>query len=316
MPELGAFVCEHKPAYFDSDSKIWYAPRQQVGFVAGRFPADDIIVRSISRRDGVTIRAAREIVANKVAGLLDSLTVDDKVAFPGFGEFFKSTSGTVAFRSYLNHQEYNKATGRYPIIMDNLWKIRKEYEDRSEDKEWNQEDLVDEPEAVDNVFAEKRGFKAFSLSLIKSAASLLLFITLALSFVVPTVMESKPIEANLNVKEEKVGGEKIENLTEPNVMAVVLPEADKVDIVDNDRKKYHLIVGTFKSEQEARKFISIKSDSNQNLHTLPTKTLCRVAYDSSDDFDALRNKLNSKEFREEYEGAWIWTNAALTRSKR
>lgn len=73
-------------------------------------------------------------------------------------------------------------------------------------------------------------------------------------------------------------------------------------------KKFHLIVATFSSTEEAEKYIStgVGTASPHSLAIVPGRRVTRVAISSSDDRDELLTTMRSKDFSIRYPGAWIW----------
>ena len=71
-------------------------------------------------------------------------------------------------------------------------------------------------------------------------------------------------------------------------------------------KTWHLVVGTFRSQDEADNFISSKNDSPYELHTVASKRMVRVVAISATDKETLLPELNSPEFQSAFPQAWIF----------
>lgn len=303
VPGLGSFVREHKPAFYDTHSRVWFPAREQISFVSGRFPEDNLLLISYCRKYGISLRVASELLRNDIEELKDAIRKQENVEFANFGTFFLSTSGNIVFRSVLTHEETNIMQGYFPVAMDELENMDAA---RIEDIE---KDIYSE--------AEEKGTQAFNFeknyyfrvrkSFVRTAACFLLLILASLSFVVPTAVEPefRAIDGLANVINDNYQIVTVPEITNDSVRTEELAQ----QATDEEKEaKYHLIVGTFRSVSEAEQYIKTLSVSADELRCLPTKTLVRVACASSDNIEELQSRLNSESFKAEYKEAWIWSN--------
>ncbi len=304
VPGLGSFVREHKPAFYDSASRIWFPAREQVSFVSGRFPEDKMLLISYCRKYGISRRNALELLNQDTEELKNAIRTVGRVEFPDFGIFILSTSGNIVFRSVFTHEENNLLRGLLPVSMYDL----ENNDILTVAKNVKEENIENEEVVADSSSIRRNSFSKVRRSFFRTAACFMLLVIASLSFVVPTAVAPKipmaePVALAV-AQSHDLAVEEVKSEDSKELKEEVVPEEEKETIL-----KYHLIVGTFRNISEAEHYIKTRSINNDELRCLPTKTLVRVACASSDNIEELQTRLNSKSFKAEYKEAWIWSNS-------
>lgn len=302
---FGAFVCEYKAAFFDEESNTWFPPCRRVRFIAGKFPEDNILLKSLLKKYDVSVREAREMINSFADETISEIQLTGKCEYPGLGKFHKTDAGNIVFKSEEKPEQVNAQLGFEPIDLSSLSQTNSEiYSLPEEDDE-----LTNELAGKFNV--DKNYYLPINKQFFRSAACILLFVLMSLSFVVPTnvapqigfTASTKAQEIETPVSHESTA----KPATSTQAAAVATITEDEIANNDPADCKYHLIVGTFSNEAEARKYIAMQEGGEYELTLLPTKTLYRVACASSDRFDELQQELNSSRLRTNYKEAWIWS---------
>ncbi len=310
VSDMGAFVCEHKSAYFDVASNVWYPPCRRIRFIFGKFPEDNILLKSVIRKHDVKVMQAKELINNFATNTISEINSTGKCEYPEFGIFYKSDSGNIIFKSVHSPEQNNYESGLETVdlnVLSNIGKSNKDPEVSS---------MITEPKELKKLDFEKNYYLPINKIFVKSVACIMLIIGLAWSFVVPT--EITPLQ-NKTIIITKVSDDnnikknhKEDIINESgNESSVKKDSSDRSDCIPEEYQ-YHLIVGTFHNKKEALKYISMNEHRDYKLTLLPTKTLYRVACASSDHKESLLQELNSSKFKTNYKEAWIWNAGQST----
>ena len=76
--------------------------------------------------------------------------------------------------------------------------------------------------------------------------------------------------------------------------------------VKEDGGRYHLIVATFNTRQEADKYVRYNATAEYPLTIISTSTKSRVSVMSSDDRSELVRGMHQKGIKERFSEPWIW----------
>lgn len=312
VAEMGAFVCERKAAYFDENSRIWYPPFKRIRFISGNFPEDNILLKSVIRKFDVTVKEARSLIYDFATYTFTTVNATGICEYPGLGVFYKSDSGNIIFRSHKT-PENEKFLSGYESINLNI--TSSDYSNSQENVTTNL--LQPESETISNYDFRKNYYVTINKIFIKSVACIILFILLALSFVLPTsttpqsdtmLTVNKPSIQNSHKKEKVMNVTTFDKILNNDLENKLANNSDSILKLNPKNCQYHLIVGTFSKESEARKYVSLNEDKEYKLIILPTKTLYRVACASSNRRDELQQELNSSKLKTNYKEAWIWNS--------
>lgn len=304
---LGAFVCEHKAAYFDAINNIWYPPCRRVRFIYGIFPEDNILLKSVIRKYNVSVKEGRSLINEFVGNTLAKIQVYGKCEHPGLGVFIKSDSGNILFKRFESPERIYSKLGYHPVDISQITHIS----EIEKEEKYVKNDINHTSNITEKFNFEKNYYLPINKLFIKSAACILLFIAVALSFVVPTnvapqiklaAQEKQSTEISYEVEDSS------DSMSSPVPKAIEEAPLNNMDNIrtPSEHYRYHLIVGTFRNEEEARRYMTMQEGGDYDLTLLPTKTLYRVACASSNHFEELQKELNSSKFKTNYKEAWIW----------
>lgn len=85
VPDLGAFMINEEGASYDAESKRLLPPSRSVGFNPEVRHNDALLIGSISRREGMTLDAARAALDTEVASMLHQIQLCGELPFGNLG---------------------------------------------------------------------------------------------------------------------------------------------------------------------------------------------------------------------------------------
>lgn len=318
MPGVGAFIMARYPAYFDDSEKIWHPMRKEVRFNASINNDDGLIANSYARKYSLTFIQARQLLDNDIRQLTESLDRDGEVAIGRIGTL-SVTDHTIQFLPSKQSSGLYEAQWYIPVPS----RISQATADLSKDEDTNEILYVNK-----NFDTDKNYYLPINKKALKVAASLIIVFLASLAIAFPSSNQIKEDKASMipmvdinhkSIKQE-AEKQKIKKESEKAEEAIVkdnCPSSDEVStvspLIEETFKSsaamptYYLIVGTFKSSDEAQKYISYNNDKGYELESVGSRTLHRVSAKASFDKHELLQLLNSSEFKSKFKEAWIWS---------
>lgn len=297
MPGLGAFIVARYPAYYDKETCTWYPMRREIRFNASVNNDDGLIANSYARKYSISFQKARQLLDSDLRELKELLLADGEITIGRLGNISVSENNLI-FEPFSTNIE-NKTLGLIPVPAI----LKPAIEDTA--------DVVTETNVVSdrNLNFDKNYYIPVNKVAAKIAASLIFICVIGLSFILPSsnaLEEDKasvmPVVENLVTAVEK-------SKASEKVAEEVSESAESVQPLESvAQMKHFLIVGTFKSESEAQKFISLNSDKGYELKCIPSKTLYRVSAMGAVEKTSLLEVLNSSAFQSIFKEAWIYTS--------
>ena len=334
LPGIGAFINAHTPAHFDSASSKWIPMTQEVRFNPAIIQEDGLLANSYARKYTLPFHDARNLLEADIKHFLTLLKEDGEVTIGRIGRLSKAENSSLLFTPLQSSSYMNRELGLIPVandfaIAENCGSAKRETIIFKKEETPAIEDCnidVTDNEGSDNAshrrFDTKRNYyipinKIFA----KISASLILVFVLTLFVLFRTedrfgedrasvlpVEEIVDTTASLaGIRSAHTASEAANNKISEDSIAE--DTSSKENICENKSShKFYLIVGTFKTEQEAERYINHLEGTHKNLSIIPSSTLFRVSIASSDDKSELLTELNSSAVAETFAGAWIWEN--------
>lgn len=308
LPGFGAFIVERIPARIDSATRTVYPSETRIGFNSELTDDDGLLIHSIARRGRLPYQDSRRIVEHSIKSFLERLTAGEIVDLAGIGCFRLIEEDRKLFTPAPRIE--NRAFMLPAVCTD-----RKQVDNTAgaviEDKPDQNSDRVSESEGSKSdgkghitrvIYRENSlsGRHFFS----RIACALIILLGIMICFTLPEIHYSGKVQ-----KASIVPVETLIYVSAP----VDSTKLDKIEGVSehsdfterNERMKFHLIVGTFSSREEAEQFVAISEDDSTSLTPISGKGgMWRVAAASSDERESLRDQLNRMNKR--FPGIWIW----------
>lgn len=285
IPEFGGFVANYKPAM--SEHNQFFPPTKEIAFNNKLISNDGLLINYISETEGIDYFSAKQKLDNFVEETMLNLEKNRNVYFEGVGYLHYDSRENLQFEPQLRENLLVESYGLQNFSYEKLYQ-------RQIPKPAFK---VEYREPVPVIFQHRK--------LKKLVIAIPLLIALAL---IPikhnneylsksdmgmweTLMQSAPA-APAQVQEQ--------NLTENSAPAVT---------TDTEQLKYFIIGGSFKSEENANKYIQQLKEQGydgQNLGVF--KGLNRVAMKGFASMAEAQKELNSLLSENPESGAWIHVN--------
>lgn len=294
LPGFGAFINVRIPARFDAASGKWYPMAREVRFNSVIIQDDGLLTNSYARKYSLPFNEARILLDSDLKEFAGMLDEDGEVTIGKLGTIAKGDDNTIRFTPFASVSRIASDMGYIPVSANK----------DNEENNSSVKNISDLRDSNGRFNTRKNYYIPINKTATKIAASFMVILLMALSVVIPA--------SDRNV-EDKASVLPVRDF-QPILTLPTLPTGDS-DTIENEKnpvaaeKKFSLIVGTFKSEAEALKFISsFENNDSYELICIPSKTLFRVAAMTSDDKSELITELNSGSFKSAYKEGWIWEN--------
>lgn len=273
LPNFGAFIVHEENAVLTEAGTI-IPPVKQIAFNGAITHNDGMLATSLMRKNQISYDKAISIITEEVSALKAQLSEFGEMDFGNLGRF-KEVDSVITFEpSALN----NFFGDYYGLTLLNLTKPMQE------------EQSVDTVEH--NAEKSKRNdiiYIPINKNIFRVVATVAILIVLSFVLSTPIVVENTPDTAAIvptvtisksNIDPVVTEVEKKETIEEKTVEETVEPVG---------QKKYHLIVASFRTERQAKKFI--EESSLDNLVMMEKYgNFYKVSSASSDSFDDMEKE--------------------------
>ena len=292
VPGFGAFINVYHSALEDSETQCLQPMTTEVRFNSALKHNDGMLATSYARRERVSYAEGREMVRVAVSDLQDTLALEGEVSIGRIGRIRTDNSGNLSFHPLLTPRRLSAALGYLPV---------KRHAPAVETE--TAEPVVENP--IRKFDTDRNYYIPINKMFARMAASFAVVAVLCLSLILPFTRDYHEDQASVvPVKAITTAvtkaSQQIQDEEQPAPVAE--PEAETAP----QPKTWHLVVGTFRSQDEADNFISSKNDSPYELHTVASKRMVRVVAISATDKETLLPELNSPEFQSAFPQAWIF----------
>lgn len=319
LPGVGAFISVHIPARYDEVTAMWHPMSQEIRFNQAVNQDDGLLANSYARKYSLPFHEARTLLDSDIRAMLSLIEHDGEVSLGRLGTLSAGEGSSLVFAPIYSQNYFGKEIGLIPVsILQNQTPGAKETPILEEDK--NIEEESDFTPAGRIFDTTKNYYIAINKVFAKVACSLVAICVVALFVILNTdnrIGEDKasviPVKEIVDTTASLTKGKAQEASSD---MIIEKGEEGKLEANSgndkgsspsiSEKNRFHLIVGTFKSEDEAKKYLDKSAALGAELQIIPSKTLWRVSLASSDDKSELITRLNSRDVSEKYDGAWIF----------
>lgn len=256
---------------------------------------DGLVANSYARKYSLTFHEARTLLNSDIKELKYLIENDGEVSLGRLGYISAGDENTLRFSPFQTAEQTNRELGFVSVGTQlNVPKFS---------------DNANEKPSERSLDFDRNYYIPVNKTAAKMAASLLLVFIVAISALLPSSGRMEEDQASVvpvNALIDSASATSMANESKEIYESKdSVPDNDNL-IYDNSIKKYYLIVGTFRSEREAQKYINLNHGEESDLILVPSKTLFRVASAASDDKSELITELNSTGFKSRYSEGWIW----------
>lgn len=303
VPGFGAFINVYHSALEDSETHTFQPMTTEVRFNSALKHNDGMLATSYARREHVSYAEGREMVRVAVSDLQDTLALEGEVSIGRIGRIRTDKSGNLTFHPLLTPRRLSAALGYLPVKRHAPAVEVAPAAATAFTETETAEPVVENP--IRKFDTDRNYYIPINKMFARMAASFAVVAVLCLSLILPftrdyhedqaSVVPVKALTTAVTKASQQIQAEQQPApATEPETEPAPLP------------KTWHLVVGTFRSQDEADNFISSKNDSPYELHTVASKRMVRVVAISATDKETLLPELNSPEFQSSFPQAWIF----------
>lgn len=292
VPGIGAFIVSEKSASLDESAGKFYPACREISFNRAVNTDDGLLSHSYARKCKALFEEGRSFMNRDIEMLKSRLHNEGCVTIANVGTLHCDGEGKLSFRPLANCDTRKRI---FPVLnvdsnIDSLLAIPV---------------VSDSPEMIrvpkDNKImsgrqiSDKYYYVAINKTLAKVVACILVFILFAIGVYFPSGSGGRledrasvvPVESVLPVVRKTI------NIASPSEKKMVAPS-------------YYLIVATFKSVDEAERYVKQHRENGVDLNLVNSGNMSRVYAASSSDKNELVRILNSGDFKKRYAGGWIW----------
>lgn len=306
IPDVGAFINVTRPAYYDEVSGIWHPSAREIRFNSALRHDDGLLSSSYARKYRIGFEEGRDVLRKDTARLREYLDSDGEVTLGNLG-ILRKENGSLIFVPFHTAEEWNSLLGYEPVKVSYLDAGQPEL---SEAEASSEDSSLARP--MRKFDTQKNYYIAVNKIFARCAACLLVVLFIGMWFIHPdfgnNVVEQAnvlPIETIFQERKSQPSPIVVEAKTEERIEAEASEAEDNMKAQDATQR-FQLIVATFKTREEAEKFISSASDSGYELSIVPSSTLIRISAGGADDKETLLETMRSEKFNSIFKQSWIW----------
>lgn len=304
VPGFGAFINVYHSALEDSETHSLQSMTTEVRFNSALKHNDGMLATSYARRERVSYAEGREMVRVAVTDLQDTLALEGEVSIGRIGRIRTDKSGNLTFHPLLTPRRLSAALGYLPVKRHAPAIEVAPAAATAVTETETAEPVVENP--IRKFDTDRNYYIPVNKMFARMAASFAVVAVLCLSLILPFTRDYHEDQASVvPVKAITTAVTKASQQIQAEEQPAPAAEPEVQEAAPQP-KTWHLVVGTFRSQDEADNFISSKNDSPYELHTVASKRMVRVVAISATDKETLLPELNSPEFQSAFPQAWIF----------
>lgn len=304
VPGFGAFINVYHSALEDSETHTFQPMTTEVRFNSALKHNDGMLATSYARRERVSYAEGREMVRVAVSDLQDTLALEGEVSIGRIGRIRTDKSGNLTFHPLLTPRRLSAALGYLPVKRHAPAVEVAPAAAAAVTETETAEPVVENP--IRKFDTDRNYYIPVNKMFARMAASFAVVAVLCLSLILPFTRDYHEDQASMvPVKAITTAVTKASQQIQAEEQPAPVAEPEVQEVAPQP-KTWHLVVGTFRSQDEADNFISSIPDSPYELHTVASKRMVRVVAISATDKETLLPELNSPEFQAAFPQAWIF----------
>lgn len=285
IPEFGGFVANYKPAHIEGNQ--FFPPCKEIAFNNKLISNDGLLINFIADQEGLSYFSAKQKLEDFVEETLLSLEQNRNVYFDGVGYLHYDSRENLQFEPHLKQNLLVESYGLQNFSYEKLYQ-------RQIPKPAFK---VEYKEPVPVIFQKRKLQKLIiAIPLLMAMALIPMknnkeYLSKSDLGMWEALTQSAPVANAVSV--EKNEAEYIANSTAENVI----------------QNKYYIIGGSFKSDENALKYIQqLKAEGYNGQDLGIFKGLHRIALKGFSNMEDAQKELNSMLYKNPHSGVWIHIN--------
>lgn len=291
VPGLGAFIINRHGARLDREAGVIEPPTAELTFNPSVRHNDGLLASSIARREEVEYDTAAEILAEELAAMRSHLATERKITIGMLGTLSLGAEDNLVFTPT---QQQADRFGLHRILLPRI---------APNVDAANVSVAQPEAEAVTAEAPQRkwRTDKYYYLPIHKGLAKIAAIIVLVV--VIAAGLFTFTPEINNTPRRDCA------SVIPVNIEAPVAKPQPAVKAEPEDTAaRYHVVVGTFTTQEEVSRFVKRHADDGYELKAIAGPRLIRVTAARSNDRGEMVSVLRSAAIDSCFNGAWIWEN--------
>lgn len=305
VPGIGAFINVRHGANFDAALGAWRPMTREVRFNRALTHDDGLLANSYARKSRSSFEDGRDMLHGDIAEIQRALNAGGSIVIGNLGTL-RMEDETLRFVPAHSAEELSAIYGYEPAPI-----VRRTQQESTADKgDGVVATAASSADSGGRKFDTRRNYYiAINKVFARVAACVTAVLLVGLSAMIPVSDCNRADQASV-VPVEKIIKATARHITGPEVK--VEPKA-AADIVRSESEpeqalKYHAIVATFNTAEEAERYIEQNAGCGYRLTVLSTHTKSRVSAIGSNSRETLQKTIMSPEFRQKFSESWIWEN--------
>jgi nucleoid DNA-binding protein len=284
IPEFGGFVANYKPAIIENNQ--FYPPTKEIAFNNKLISNDGLLINFIAESEGISYFSAKQKLEDFVEETMLNLERNRNVYFEGVGYLHYDSRENLLFEPQL----------RQNLLVDSYGLQNFSYEKLYQRQMPKPAFKIEHRDAVPVIF-EKRKLK-------KLVVAVPLLVALAL-------IPMKHNKEYLSKSDMGLWDALSQTITAVPVQAEqkTAEYTENLAVAESSQFKYYIIGGSFRSEENAKKYIlQLKEQGYAGRNLGVFNGLNRVAMEGFSTMDEAQKELNSLLYKNPKSGVWIHIN--------
>jgi nucleoid DNA-binding protein len=282
IPEFGGFVANYKPARVENNQ--FFPPSKEIAFNNKLISNDGLLINFISETEGINYFEAREKIENFVEETLFALERNRNVYFEGIGYLHYDSKENLQFEPQLTN---NLLADSYGLQNFTFEKVYQRQIPRHAAK-------IEYREPVPVIFQKRKARK------LVIAVPLLV----ALSLIPMKYTNEYIAKSNIATWETLTQTAPVTQASADETISADITANET--IIESKELKYFIVGGSFKSEENANKYIEqLKALGYEGRNLGVFNGLNRVAMVGFATMEEAQNELNSMRTKNPDSGVWI-----------
>lgn len=306
VPGIGAFINVRHAAHYDAEAGVWYPMTREVRFNPALGHDDGLLANSYARKMQVSFEEGREALRNDIRDLSLALDADGEVTMGHLG-ILRSSDGVTSFVPMETPDRWAAMLGHVQAPVARVVASPQVDSERVVQEAATEDIAVSENDGhISRRFDTTRNYYiAVNKVFARTAACFALVAVVTLSLLLPGNFSEKKVDQASVVPVETIIRQTKSRIAEPAQDTAVIEEK-AVSVPDRLDARYHVVVATFRTPEEAQTYISRNSSTGYDLQIVSSATMSRVSAMSSDDRAELQRRLMEEDFRKSFNESWIW----------
>lgn len=319
VPGVGAFINIRHSAFYDKTRKSWMPMTREIRFNSALRHDDGLLASSYARKNRLPFQEGRDLLRNDIDQLTQLLHEDGEVTLGHLGVLQKSEDtlqyiplySPAQSASMLGYHEVHESKADAQLKIESLVT---EVQPETTSESQSGLSIIGEKENIKRFNTDRNYYIPVNKVFARVAACLVIVVLAGVAMLLPADDRQKidrasvlPIERIMTVSTDSGDKQTLKTPSSHQVDDVKVRPASPVEEMNKEGSlRYHAIVATFNTSEEADKFIAANTASGYELYKIVTPTKTRVSAAGCATSSEAYQIISSPEFHKQFSQSWVW----------